>query len=57
MYDAKLKTKLPTEDVMLQFIDELEDMNDAMKEGARGALRVVVILSKGNRLDFLNSVC
>jgi hypothetical protein len=57
MFDANLKPALPTEGDMLKFIDELEDMNDDMKEGARGALKVVLMLSKGKRQDFLNSTC
>ena len=55
MFDANLKPALPTEGDMLRFIDELEDMNDDMKEGARGALKVVLMLSKGKRQGFLNS--
>ena len=34
---------------MLKLLDELGDMNDDMKEGARGSLKVVLMLSKWKR--------
>lgn len=46
IFDANLKPVLPTEGDMLKLIDELEDMNYDIKEGARGALKVVLMLPK-----------
>ena len=44
----------PSEDDMRKMIDELDDVDEEVKEGARGALNVIVELSNG-KLEFLKS--